>query len=185
MELLRSKKAIFLFLACLLLIDFFVIGRIDKISREQIGYGYHYPIGANEQNLLYQRYGWPRIDYNFSHFFQFWQNPPPGRTFHNLIEFLQLDIPPSTVLFNILHFFAFAIFAILLLCSFRLPIWLVFLIGIFFNIFHEYISEGIYLDPSFNDLWVDTMGLLIGLLIWVSFFGKYRLRGSQQLPKSK
>lgn len=162
----RFKKVIFLLLICLLLIDFFIIGRIDSKSNQQIGYGYNYPLGSNEQNLLYQHYGWPRLVYNFSHFFQFWQSPPPGKTFHNLLGFLSLDIPPSTIFFNILHFFAFAFFAFLLLYFLRLPIWMVFLIGIFFNIFHEYIAEGIYVDPSFNDLWTDSLGLLTGLLTY-------------------
>jgi hypothetical protein len=162
----RSKKVIFLLLICLLLIDFFIIGRIDSKSNLHIGYGYNYPLGANEQSLLYQHYGWPRLIYNFSHFFQFWQSPPPDKTFHNLLGFLSLDIPPSTIIFNVLHFFAFAIFVFLLLYFLHLPIGLVFLIGMFFNIFHEYIAEGIYVDPSFNDLWTDTIGLLVGLLAY-------------------
>lgn len=176
MELLKSKKVIFLFLISLLLIDFFVIGKIDPASNQKTGYGYYYPLGVNEQSLSYQHYGGTRIAYNFSHFFQFWQNPPPGRTFHNLIEFLHLDVPPSSVFFNILHFFAFAIFAILLLYFLRLPIWLVFLIGVFFNIFHEYISEGIYMDPSFNDLWTDSLGLLVGMLIYIIFSHKFFIK---------
>jgi len=166
MELLKAKKFIFLFLICLLLIDFFIVGKIDRASNQKIGYNYNYPLNFSEQNLFYQRYGWPRIAYNFSNFFQFWQNPPPGRTFDNIIDFLNLDVPPSSVFFNILHFFAFAIFAIFLLYLFRLPIWLVFLIGVFFNIFHEYIAEGIYADPSFNDLWFDSLGLLVGILVY-------------------
>jgi len=172
MEILQSKKVIFLFLVCLLLIDFFVIGKIDKVSRAGQGYGFNYPLSAREQHLLYQRYGWPRIVYNFSHFFQFWLSPPPAKKFHNLWDFLHLDVPPSSVLFNILHFFAFLIFALVLLYFFRLPLWFVFLSGLFFNIFHEYISEGIYVDPSFNDLWTDTIGLLAGLLLVVIFVKK-------------
>jgi len=172
MDFWRSKKVIFLLLVCLLLIDFFVIGKIDYLSKQEIGYGYQYPLGSNEQHLLYQRYGWPRIIYNFSNFFQFWQAPPPGRIFSNLIEFLYLDVPPSTFLFNIFHFFAFLIFALILLRFFCLPIWAVFLIGMFFNIFHEYIAEGIYIDPSLPDLWIDTIGLLTGILIFNLFFKK-------------
>lgn len=163
---------LFLFLIFLLLIDFFIIGKVDPVSHNQIGYGYQYPLGQNEQHLIHQRYGWPRIVYNFSNFFQFWQSPPPGRSFSNLIEFLHLDVPPSSVLFNILHFFAFAFFAIFLLVFFRLPIWAVFLIGMFFNIFHEYVAEGIYVDPSFPDLWIDTIGLLVGILTYLIFFKK-------------
>lgn len=176
----QSKKVIFLLLICLLLIDFFVIGKIDSRSNQQIGYGYNYPLGGQEQNLLYQRYGWPRLVYNFSNFFQFWQAPPPGRTAHNIIEFFQLDVPPSTVLFNIFHFFAFAIFAILLLYFFHLPLWLVFAIGIFFNVFHEYIAEGIYVDPSFNDLWTDSLGLLVGILVYIIFLRRPFIKSSKK-----
>ncbi len=162
----KSPQAIFLFLVILLLVDFFVIGKIDKLSRQKIGYGFNYPLGAKEQHLLYQRYGWQRIIYNFSHFFQFWLSPPPGKSFKNLNEFLHLDIPPSTLTFNILHLFAFLFFSLILLYFFRLPIWLVFLIGIFFNIFHEYVAEGIYIDPSFNDLWTNLLGIIFGLLLF-------------------
>jgi len=167
MKILRTPKFIFLFLIILLLIDFFIIGKLDEVSRRHEGYGYYYPLKEKEQHLLYQRYGWPRILYNFSHFFQFWLSPPPGKRFHNLWEFLNLDVPPSSFLFNICHFFAFFLFSLFLLYFFRLPILVVFLIGIFFNIFHEYIAEGIYMDPSFNDLWVNLLGNLFGLLIWL------------------
>lgn len=172
MEILRSKEVIFLFLAFLLLIDFFVIGKIDPISREGLGYGFGYFLGPKEQHLLYQKYGWPRIVYNFSHFFQFWLSPPVGKSFKNIKEFFYLDIPPSTIFFNILHFFAFLFFALILLILFHLPIWQVFFICLFFNIFHEYIAEGIYLDPSFNDLWTNLLGTLFGILLGMIFFKK-------------
>ncbi|MFN3301743.1 MAG: hypothetical protein ACK413_01800 [Patescibacteria group bacterium] len=172
MEFLDSKKLIFLFLIFLLLIDFFIIGKIDEISRKKIGYPYFYPLTKGEEQLLYQRYGWPRIVYNFSHFFQFWLSPPPAKNFRNLKEFLYLDVPPSNVFFNILHFFAFLIFAIILLLFFRLNVFLVLFIGLFFNIFHEYIAEGIYIDPSFNDLWTNLLGTLVGSLIGIILIKK-------------
>jgi len=172
MIILRSPKVIFLFLVCLLLIDFFVIGKIDPVSRAGQGYGFNYPLRADEQFLIYQRYGWPRIKYNFRHFFQFWLSPPIGKSFRNLKELLSLDIPPSTLFFNVLHFFAFFIFTIILFYFFHLSFWQIFLISLFFNIFHEYIAEGIYLDPSFNDLWTNSLGLLVGLLISVIFIKK-------------
>lgn len=172
MKIFRSLEILLLFLIILLLIDFFLIGRIDPISRAGQGYGFGYYLKEKEQKMIYHQYGWERIKYNFRNFFQFWREPPLGKKYSNLKEFLLLDVPPSKLLFNILHFFAFLIFTLLLFYFFHLPVWLVFLIGMFFNIFHEYVAEGIYLDPSFNDLWTNTLGLLVGLLLGLIFIKK-------------
>ncbi|MCX7779005.1 MAG: VanZ family protein [Patescibacteria group bacterium] len=142
-----------------------MIGRVDKVCRFGQGYGFGYYLKPADQKMLYQRYGWERIKYNLRNFFQFWFQPPLGKKFSNLKEFLVLDVPPSNLIFNILHFFAFLIFTLLLVYLLRLSIGLAFLIGLFFNFFHEYVAEGICLDPSFNDLWTNTLGLLVGMLL--------------------
>lgn len=168
----QKKYLFFSLIIFLMMIDFFIIARLDPICRYGQGYGFGYYLRPSEQQMVYQRYGWSRVAYNLKNFFQFWQKPPAGKDFSNLKEFLLLDVPPSKLSFNILHFFAFLIFAFLLIYFFRLPIWLVFLIGVFFNIFHEYVAEGICTDPSFNDLWVDTLGLLVGMLVGIVFLPK-------------
>lgn len=170
MTFLRSKIFLLFFLLMLLLVDFFVVPNIDPVCRTQQGYGFAYPLSQKNEQINQMRYGWPRIKYNFSHFFVFWTQPPFSKSFSNLTEFLTLDGNP--IILNIGHFFAFFIFTLILAYFFRLPIRYIFLICLFFNIFHEYVSEGVCVDPSFNDLWVDFIGVLIGIvfyLIWSNF----------------
>jgi len=40
----------------------------------------------------------------------------------------------------------------------------VFVCGTVVNVFHEYVAEGQYVDPSFIDLWLDQLGLLLAML---------------------
>ncbi|MDD2646612.1 MAG: hypothetical protein PHV78_02065 [Patescibacteria group bacterium] len=162
---LTKKLVLFLFI-CLLL-DFFLVPQINIICRDRQGFGFSYQTGESQQRLSLIKYGSARIIYNFRHFFVFWSKAPFGKTYHNLNEFLHLD--NSALSFNILHFFAFLIFALVLFYFFQLKIWQVFLIGLGFNVFHEFIAEGICIDPSFNDLWVNMIGLLVGIMAWEIF----------------
>lgn len=161
----QKRYVLFIFILSLLLVDFFIVGRLDSVCRFKQGYGFSYITGEPLEILNQMRFGYKRINYNFSHFSLFWLKPPFGKSYSNLIEFLKLDGNP--LLFNIGHFFAFLIFSLILLYIFRLNIFSVFLITFIFNIFHEYISEGICVDPSFNDLWIDLIASLFGILIFV------------------
>lgn len=159
----NSKFFLFLFLISLLLIDFFIVSRLDPVCYFRQGYGFGYATGESTEILNQIKFGLARIDYNFSHFSMFWSKPPFAKSFSNIIEFLKLDGNPLWL--NIGHFVAFFVFALILFYIFRLNFISIFLISLFFNIFHEYIAEGICVDPSFNDLWVDTIGSLLGILL--------------------
>lgn len=166
----HRKLFIFLFLVFLLIIDLFILSKLDPLPRQARGYGFGYPVKFRIEEIEQYQFGWRRVVYNFEIFFLFWSKPPFGKTYQSLKDFLSLDYSPLS--YNIAHFFAFLTFAIILLWLFRLNVFWVLIIGLFFNIFHEYIAEGIYMDPSFNDLWVDTLGLLMGLFIFVLFIKK-------------
>ncbi len=167
----NRKLLIFLFLITLLLIDFFIIGRLDPVCRKGQGYGFGYYLGKEEQRMIHYQYGFERIKYNFRNFFQFWAGPTFGRRYYSLKEFLTLD--GNSLIWNVSHFLCFFIFSLILLLFFKLNPLSVFLIGLLVNIFHEYIAEGIYVDPSFNDLWLDLLGTLSGILIGI-IFGRIR-----------
>jgi len=165
----NRDKSLAVFLFVLLCIDFFGIGNLSAICRAHEGYQFNYPTNFTLAQLNHYRFGALRISYNFAHFFTFWTQIPFGKTLNSVKDFLLLDAvagQPSPLPWNIAHFFAFLIFVLVLLRFFRLKWYWVLIIVIFFNIFHEYISEGLCGDPSFNDLWVDTLGALVGLLIW-------------------
>lgn len=162
---LNKKSILFLFLFLLLLIDFFIVGRFDPICYSKQGYGFSYATGESAEVLNSIRFSPERIGYNFSHFSLFWTKPSFGKNFNSLIDFLKLDGNPLWL--NIGHFVAFFIFTLILFYIFRLNFVSVFLINLVFNIFHEYIAEGICIDPSFNDLWVNTVGCLIGILFFI------------------
>jgi len=47
-------------------------------------------------------------------------------------------------------------------------------LGTGMNVFHEYVAEGQYCDPSFIDLWLGQVGLLAGIALFI-----YLQRGSR------
>lgn len=176
MNFLKSKKFLCFFLFVCLLIDFFIIPNLGIICRQHQGYGFSYSTGERAERLAEIQYSGQRVAYNFKHFLLFWTQPPLSSGYNSLMEFLRLD--HSALFFNIIHFFAFFIFALLLLFFWQLPTYLTVVIGLFFSIFHEYVAEGICMDPSYNDLWVNLLGTLIAVLIWEIFilFKNHRKR---------
>lgn len=163
-QLLNNKYFLIGFLLVLVLIDFLLIPNLNPVCRSGQGYGFGYSRGESIDQLNRLRVGIKRVGYNFSHFFIFWQQPAFSKTYHNLSDFLQLDTSP--LFLNILHFFAFLIFVLILFYFFHLNFISAIFIIVFFNISHEYIAEGRCMDPSFNDLWIDVLGSLVGVLIY-------------------
>ncbi|MCX6740808.1 MAG: hypothetical protein NTY61_00190 [Candidatus Parcubacteria bacterium] len=165
----NRDKLLVVFLFVLLCIDFFGIGNLPVVCRAHQGFQFNHSTNFTLAQLDHYRFGAARISYNFAHFFIFWTQIPIGKTLDSVKDFLSLDGvagQPSPLPWNIAHFFAFLIFVLVLLRFFRLKWYWVLIIAIFFNIFHEYISEGLCEDPSFNDLWVDTLGTLVAMLVW-------------------
>jgi len=165
----NQTKLLIVFLFVLLCIDFFGIGNLSEVCRSHQGFQFNHPTNFTLAQIDHYRFGGARVNYNFAHFFMFWTQIPLGRTLNSVKDLLSLDAVPgqhSPLPWNIAHFFAFLIFVLVLSKFFRLKWYWILVIAIFFNIFHEYIAEGLCQDPSFNDLWVDTLGALVGLLIW-------------------
>ena len=161
---LNRNKLLVIFLFVLLCIDFFGVGNLSAICRAHEGLQFNHPVNFTLAQLDHYRFGAARVGYNFAHFFIFWTQVPIGRTLNSLKDFLILDAVPgyrSPIPWNIAHFFAFLIFALVLSKYFKLKWYWILIIGIIFNIFHEYIAEGLCQRPSFNDLWVDTLGTLV------------------------
>ncbi|MFA6145726.1 MAG: hypothetical protein WC697_00130 [Patescibacteria group bacterium] len=165
MSKMRFKILFFVLLILLFLVDFFVVGNYDSVCRQHKGYSYSYFSDGGAIKSMTQ-FGVERIKYNFENFFIFWISPPIAQTFTNLKEFITCD--GNTAAENIFHFVGFFAITLIILYFFRLNIWYALLIGFVFNIFHEYVAEGICCDPSFLDLWLDSGGIALGILFFLA-----------------
>ena len=173
------KKKNIILLAILLLIlfgDFFIVSRTDAVARSKTGYSFNHPDTLTGQWQDTPQYGLKRIEYNLNHFSLFWTKIPPNIQVKNFYQLMTLDGNPLWM--NLSHLVLFFIFSALLMLLFGLSWWKVLILGMFVNIFHEYISEGIYVDPSFIDLWLDNLGIILGIIFALIFFKK------GQSPKS-
>lgn len=164
MTFLKNKSLIIpLLLFIIVLGDYFFLARLDPISRRQVGYPFSYPSTVINQWQDTPYYGLKRIGYNFGHFGLFWLKMSEGAVNNNFYQFFTQDGNPLWM--NKAHLICFFLFTLILLWWFRIKWWLAFLIGFFINVFHEYVAEGIYVDPSFIDLWIDLVGIILGLFI--------------------
>lgn len=115
-------------------------------------------------------HGIARIVVNFQHFFLFWEEPPTTEKYANLKDVWLSD--GSSPGRNLLHPLCFAGLPFLLILAFRYSwkeslLWL-----LIFNVLREYIGEGWRLEPSFSDLWIDTVSAFIGVFIAVRLLTK-------------
>jgi hypothetical protein len=160
----KKRKILFIFLFLLVLWgDFFIISRYDPVCWNKQGYGFG-KIGKQTENTPEVKFGWERVGYNFKNFSVFWQKSLTN-SYHNLKEFLVLD--GNSIWNNLFHFSFFIGFTLILLFYFDFSLLNTFLIGNFLSIFHEYVAEGICVNPSFVDLWIDLLGIFFGILIFV------------------
>lgn len=167
----KKKNIILLVILLLILLgDFFIVSRTDAAARSKIGYGFDYPDTLVGQWQNTPQYGLQRLAYNFGHFSLFWTKTPNNIQIKSFYQLMTVDGNPLWM--NLSHLILFFIFAILLMRLFKLSWWQVLLIGIIVNIFHEYVAEGIYVDPSFIDLWLDSLGTIVGIIFAVIFFKK-------------
>lgn len=156
-------KFLWLVVLFILLFDFFILSKLDVISRNQKGYQFVYPSTLVDEWQNTALYGSKRIAYNFDHFCLFWLKMPEQSNIHSFHQLITQDGNPLWM--NLSHFACFFLFTLFLIWWFKLKRWQAILFGFLINIFHEYIAEGIYVDPSFIDLWLDTAGILFGILI--------------------
>jgi hypothetical protein len=146
-------------------IDFVYIGGVDPITKE--GRGYNHRVLAGQWAGAFETEnagGWNRVVFNFRHFFKWWvvlpkTSKPSVKLLltcdgNGLLENLGGHLGGSTIL---------VLLALWLFGSIPLSV----LAGTAINIFHEYVAEGNYCDPSLVDLWLDQAGILLA----VAFYG--------------
>lgn len=132
----------------------------DPRFKDRSGYGFGYA-GLTDTRCV-PRYGPGRVLYNFRHFWVFWRRLPPGRHPSSVGEWLTVDGNRAPE--NVGHFLSWGLMALLMrLLGFS--ILQSFLTPSALNIAHEFIIEGLYVDPSFLDLWLDEAGTVIGVLL--------------------
>jgi len=164
----KNKAIILLIILSLILLgDFFIVNLTDIVARSKIGYSFDYPDTLAGQWQNTPQYGLQRIAYNFNHFALFWTKTPNNIQIKSFYQLMTVD--GNSFWMNLSHLILFFIFALLLMRLFKLSWWQVLIIGIVVNIFHEYIAEGIYADPSFIDLWLDSLGTILGILVGMIF----------------
>lgn len=159
----KKRKKLFIFLFFFILLgDFFIVSRYDPVCWNKQGYGFG-QIEKQTKNIPEVKFGWSRVGYNFENFNVWWQKSFTSK-YHNLKEFLTLD--GNSIWNNLFHFLFFIGFTLILLFYFNFSLLNTFLISNFLSIFHEYVAEGICVNPSFIDLWLDLLGILFGILIF-------------------
>ena len=107
--------------------------------------------------------------FNFRHFCHWWLACPP----HVKAKPAKLLSSDGNRLSTNLagHFGGSLVLSLAALFLVPRPV-LILLLGSGMNIFHEYVAEGQYVDPSFVDLWLDQLGLFLA----VAFFVCWRWR---------
>ncbi len=161
----RPRTIIFAFLILLFAVfDYFHIAGIDSITKSGAGYGHQefvkpWPGAAGTDKAS----GWDRAVFNFRHFFKWWAVFPPNRR-GGIEGALTSD---GNGLLNNLggHLLGSAVLVFVALLFFR-SIPLVVIAGTAMNIFHEYIAEGRFCDPSPVDLWLDQIGIMIAVALY-------------------
>jgi len=108
-------------------------------------------------------FGMGRIFCNFSHFTLFWKMPPPDRAYPSLFDLWLSD--NSLIIVNLLHIFFFWSAGMFIPLIFRVSASEAFAWLMVWNVLHEYIGEGWLWDPSFSDLWCDTLFSSLGCLV--------------------
>jgi len=157
-------------------LDFVVAPRTDARAAAGEGYGHHVP-GLDAEDPDYgELRGWRRVWFNFRHFHLFWVQRPPNSQ-GGLTGLLASD--GNSFANNFCwHFLGSLVLSALGLWLSRSLPW-VFVCGTVVNVFHEYVAEGQYVDPSFIDLWLDQVGLLLAMLGYF-FIGRRRRPGAAE-----
>ena len=157
---LRRKAAFLAMLTLMLAADFWGAPLTDPVAAQRRGYSHHFAFPAN---ALYvdELWGWKRVAFNFRHFNVWWTRCPRSERIRTVADFLRCDGNSAAV--NLGGHFGGSF----LLTLAGLAIWpvprVILLCGMLVNVFHEYVAEGRYVDPSFVDLWLDTLGLVLAV----------------------
>jgi len=132
----------------------------DPRARRGAAYGSRYPPGEPAARA----FGPARIARNFRLFSVFWQPPPGSRLPRRLPALLAAD--GNSAWTNLFGHFGLAVLLGLIALWLGVPIPVMLVAGTGINLWHEYVSEGMYCDPSWIDLWLDQIGLLVAAAVW-------------------
>lgn len=135
----------------------------DSVPRH--GNGYPHKGTVSDTRFSETLFGPRRVFHNFLNFTHWWTNyPEKADSFWKL-----MSSDGNGAWQNIIgHFVLSLIVTVVGCCILPKPLW-IFCAGTFVNIFHEYVAEGCYVDPSFIDLWMDQTGLLLGMAVYLLF----------------
>jgi len=139
--------------------DFVLSPLTDPHAAAGRGYGHHVEALDPSDPHYGELRGWKRVRLNFRHFHIFWTHYPPNRQ-GGFRGFIASD--GNSFANNFCgHFLGSIVLSALGLWLSHSLLW-VFVCGTAVNIFHEYVAEGQYVDPSFIDLWLDQLGQPVG-----------------------
>ena len=162
---LSSRRILFIGLFLLFTVfDYVHIAGIDSITKENRGYGHQqiakqWEGAAETENAR----GWDRVGFNFRHFFKWWVILPQTKG-SGIKRVLTSD---GNGLLNNLggHFLGGTLLVLIALWLSR-SVPLVTIAGTAINLFHEYVAEGRFCDPSLVDLWLDQAGIFLAVVLY-------------------
>jgi len=144
--------------------DFLLAPMTDPLAARGNGYAHRTPGIGREKPEYNALRGYRRVVFNFRHWL-YWWTPKTSVSGSRLRSFLAGD--GNSALHNLVGHL-FVIFMLALLAIWYVPrAGLVIAFGTFMNVFHEYIAEGQYVDPSFVDLWLDQLGLFLATVLFL------------------
>lgn len=154
--------------------DLVVSPLTDPRARRGRAYASRYP----PDEAVARAFGPERVARNVRLFGAFWKPPPGLRLRGGLWKILAADSNPAWT--NLLGHFGLAVaLGVIALCL-EVPVIAVLTAGTLINVWHEYVSEGMYCDPSWIDLWLDQCGLVAAVVVWrvLAWVGRRRRRSS-------
>ncbi len=154
--------------------DFFIMPLCDPLAAQQKGYRHHNTVlDTTADNYYWTFRGFGRVIFNFRHFLHWWTAWPASKGL-SLTKLLVSD--GNSIFTNVFgHFVLSFILAFIAIYLVPKPV-LVCTLGTLMNIFHEYVAEGQYVDPSFIDLWLDQIGLILAIILFICIHRNGRTR---------
>jgi len=132
----------------------------DPTFRSRTGWAFGYAGSTDLQAV--PRFGVGRVAYNFRNFCVFWLVPTPGKRPSRLTDWITVD--GNNIVQNVGHLVAWGLLALLMMVS-GFSVVQSLLLPVVFSIVHEYVLEGLYVDPSWIDLWLNLIGTLAGVFV--------------------
>lgn len=146
--------------------DFLLAPMTDPHSAGGNGYAHRTP-GIDRESPDYDALrGYRRVVFNFRHWL-YWWTPKASVSGSGLRSLLASD--GNSARHNLVGHFGVSFVLALLAIAYVPRAGFVIALGTFMNVFHEYIAEGQYVDPSFVDLWLDQLGLFLATVLFLCY----------------